>query len=193
MRRIRIFEHISLDGVIAPRGNDEYAHGGWTAPYRSPDGRDAVIAAQGSGFDLLLGRRTYDLWSGYWPKAGSNPIADNFNAGRKYVVTHRPENLAWGPAEGLGGDIATALRHLKAADAPDLIVWGSSTVTSVLFEEGLVDEVTLFVYPVLLGGGLRFFPEEASPRELALVSTKTTARGVHVNVYRHVGPLRATR
>jgi len=191
MRTIRIFEHISIDGVIAPRGNDDYANGGWTAPYRSPDGRDAVIAAQGNGFDLLLGRRTYDLWSGYWPTAGSNPIADNFNAGRKYVVTHRPDSLAWGPTEAIGGDVAAGLQRLKSGDGSDLLLWGSASVASVLLEHGLVDEVVLFVYPVLLGGGTRFFSDNAGARELALVSTKTTSRGVQVNVYRHVGPLRS--
>lgn len=190
MRTIRIFEHISLDGVIAPRGDDDHAHGGWTAPFRSPDGRDAVIAAQGSGFDLLLGRRTYDLWSGYWPQAGGNPIADNFNAGRKYVVTHRPESLTWGPAEAIGGDVAAGVRNIKAGDGPDMLVWGSGTVTSVLLEHGLADEVVLFVYPVLLGGGIRFFSDAVGARELALVRTQTTSRGVLVNVYRPVGPLR---
>ena len=80
MRKIRIFAHISLDGVISPPGDSDYANGGWTAPYRSPAGAAAVAEAQGTTFDLLLGRRTYDLWSGYWPKAPSSPIADGINA-----------------------------------------------------------------------------------------------------------------
>ena len=96
MRKIRIFAHISLDGVISPGGPNEdsdYAHGGWTAPYRTPAGAAAVAEAQGKGFDLLLGRRTYDLWAGFWPKAPSSPIADGLNAATKYVATHRPESL----------------------------------------------------------------------------------------------------
>ena len=190
MRKIRIFEHISLDGVISPLGNDDYAHGGWTVPYRSADGREAVVAVQGSGFDLLLGRRTYDLWSGFWPKAEKSPIADSLNAAKKYVATHRPDNLSWGPAEDLGVDIIEGVRRIKSKDGPDLIVWGSSTLTSVLLDQGLVDEVVLFVYPVLLGGGKRFFSDSVDPRELALVSTKATSSGVLINVYRHVGSLR---
>jgi len=194
MRRIRIFEHISLDGVISPaprrEGDDEYVHGGWTAPYRTAAGREALAEAQGSRFDLLLGRQTYDLWAGFWPKAGNNPMANSLNAATKYVATHRPESLEWGPVGSLGADVLEGIRGVKSVDGPDLIVWGSSTLTSVLLGEGLVDEVVLIVYPVLLGPGKRFISESADPRELALVSTKGTPTGVLLNTYRHVGSLR---
>ena len=176
-----------------PGGRNEdgdYAHGGWTAPYRSPAGAEAVVEAQGKSFDLLLGRRTYDIWAGYWPKAGNSPIADSLNAATKYVATHRPDSLGWGPVEDLGADIIEGVRGIKSKDGPDLIVWGSSTLTSVLLEQGLVDEVVLIVYPVLLGRGKRFFSDSADPRELALVSTKATSSGVLMNTYRHVGSLR---
>jgi dihydrofolate reductase len=194
MRKIRIIEHISLDGVIqAPGGRDEdgdYAHGGWTAPYRSTAGGEAVVEAQGRNFDLLLGRRTYDIFAGYWPKAGNGPIADGLNAATKYVATHRPDSLGWGPVGDLGTDIIEGVRGVKSTDGPDLIVWGSSTLTSVLLGQGLVDEVVLIVYPVLLGRGKRFFSDSVDPRELALVSTKATPTGVLINTYRHVGSLR---
>src|SRR5499427_198989 len=129
MRKLRIFEHMSLDGVIQIRGadDDDYPYGDWTAPYRSPAGRDLVLALQGERFDLLLGRRTYDLWSGFWPKAPSSPMADRLNGATKYVVTHRPESLAWGPARDLGADIIEGVRRVKATVGPDLIVCGSST------------------------------------------------------------------
>jgi dihydrofolate reductase len=194
MRKIRIMEHIALDGVISPSGRDGYSNdfvnGGWTAPYRSPAGLEAVIEAQGRSFDLLLGRRTYDLWAGYWPKAGKSPIADGINAATKHVATHRPDSLGWGPVGDLGVDIVEAVRGIKSKDGPDLIVWGSSTLTSVLLEQGLVDEVVLLVYPVLLGRGKRFFSDNADPRELAFVSTKATPTGVLINSYRHIGALR---
>lgn len=196
MRKIRIIEHISLDGVIqAPGGPDEdrdgdYAHGGWTAPYRSAAGGAAVAEAQGSSFDLLLGRRTYDIFAGYWPKAGNGPIANGLNAATKYIATHRPDSLGWGPVQDLGADLIEGVRGVKSKDGPDLIVWGSSTLTSVLLEQGLVDEVLLLVYPVLLGRGKRFFSDSADPRELALVSTKATTSGVLMNTYRRVGSLR---
>jgi dihydrofolate reductase len=188
MRKIRIFEHISLDGVI--EHDDGYTYGAWTAPYRSPAGLALVIEAQGTSFDLLLGRHTYDLWSGFWPKAGNSPMAHALNAATKYVATHRPDSLGWGPAKDLGADIIAGVRALKSNDGPDLIVWGSSTLTSVLLGQGLVDEVVLAVSPVLLGRGKRLFSDSVDARELALVSTKATPTGVLLNTYRHVGSLR---
>lgn len=190
MRKIRIMEHISLDGVIQHENGEGFAHGGWTAPYRTPAGLEAVVEAQGGTFDLLLGRRTYDSWAGFWPKAGNGPMANGLNAATKYVATHRPESLEWGPVGDLGADIIEGVRGVKSTDGPDLIVWGSSTLTSVLLGQGLVDEVLLLVYPVLLGRGKRFFSDSADPRELAFVSTKVTSTGVLMNTYRHVGPLR---
>jgi dihydrofolate reductase len=188
MRKIRIFEHISLDGVI--EHGDEYAYGAWTVPYRSPSGLQALLEVQGGSFDLLLGRRTYDIWSGFWPKAGNSPMADTLNAATKYVATHRPDSLGWGPVKDLGTDVMEGIRRVKSTDGPDLIVWGSSTLTSPLLGQGLVDEVVLSVYPVLLGRGKRFFSDSADPRELALVGTKATPSGVLINTYRHIGSLR---
>ena len=190
MRKIRIMEHVSLDGVISPPGDSDFAQGGWSAPYRTPAGAAALAEAQGTSFDLLLGRRTYDIWAGFWPKVKGGPFADGLNAATKYVVTHRPESLEWGPVGALGTDVLAGVRRIKSTDGPVLIVWGSSTLTSVLLEQGLVDEVVLVVYPVLLGQGKRFFCDSADPRELALVSTKASSTGVLVNTYRHVGPLR---
>ena len=190
MRKLRIMEHISLDGVIQHEDGEGFAHGGWTAPYRTPAGLEAVVEAQGSIFDLLLGRRTYDSWAGFWPKAGNSPIANSINAATKYVATHRPDSLEWGPVGDLGADIIEGIRGVKSTDGPDLIVCGSSTLTSVLLDQGLVDEALLLVYPVLLGRGKRFFSDTAGPRELAFVSTKVTSTGVLINTYRHVGPLR---
>src|SRR5512139_1473076 len=149
MRTLRIIEHISLDGVIQHSADGgEFPYGDWTAPYRTPAGRDAVLAAYGERFDLLLGRRTYDIWSGYWPKAPGSPMADRLNAARKFVVTHRPESLEWGPCEGLGPDLVEDVRRIKAEGGPDLVLSGSSTLTSALLEHGLAEEVVLIVSPV---------------------------------------------
>jgi dihydrofolate reductase len=197
MRKIKIIEHISLDGVIqAPggrgEGGDDYPHGGWTAPFRSPGGAAAVAEAQGTKFDLLLGRRTYDIFAGYWPKAGPGPLADPLNAATKYVATHRRDSLTWGPVGDLGADVIEGARRVKSKDGADLIVWGSSTLTRPLFEQGLVDEVVLFVYPVALGAGKRFLSDGADPRRLALVSTKAVSADVLMNTYRHVGSLQTS-
>jgi dihydrofolate reductase len=191
MRKIRIFEHTSLDGVISPPEDSVFADGGWSAPYRTPAGAAALAERQGKSFDLLLGRRTYDQWAGFWPKVKDGPFADGLNAATKYVATHRPESLEWGPVGDLGADIMEGIRDIKSSDGPDLIVWGSSTLTSVLLEQGLVDEVVLIVYPVLLGRGKRFFSDSAAPQELAFVSTKATPTGVLINTYRYVETLEA--
>jgi dihydrofolate reductase len=196
MRKIRIIEHISLDGVIqAPGGPDEdrdgdFELGGWIVPHSDPAVGEAIDAGHGKDFDLLLGRRTYDIWSGYWPKAGSGPMADSMNAATKYIATRRPDSLGWGPVEDLGPDIAEGVRRIKTKGGPDLIVWGSSTLTPVLLEHGLADEVLLLVYPILLGTGKRFFADGTPPRELALVRTKAAASGVIISSYRPSGPLR---
>jgi dihydrofolate reductase len=194
MRKIRIMEHISLDGVIqAPGGPEEdpgYPYGGWAAPHDDPEGGAAIMAAHAEPFDLLLGRRTYDIFAGFWPKAPKSPIADGLNGATKYVATHRPESLGWGPAESLGSDIVAGVRHIKAMDGPHLIVWGSSTLTPVLLEHELADEILLLVFPVLLGTGKRLFSDGTPPREFKLVSSKAVASGVIISTYKPNGPLR---
>jgi dihydrofolate reductase len=129
-------------------------------------------------FDLLLGRPTYDLWSGFWPKAPSSPIANSLNAATKYIATHRPQSLEWGPFEDLDRIFVEGIRRIKSQDGPDLILLGSSTLTSTLLEHGLADEVLLVVYPVLLGTGKRFFAEGTPPRSFELVSTKAMPSGI---------------
>jgi dihydrofolate reductase len=191
MRKIRIIEHISLDCVMQHSADEnDFPYSDWTAPYRTPAGRDLILAAYGESFGLLLGRRTYDMWSGFWPKAPSGPMADRLNAATKYIATHRPEGFAWGPAESLGPDIVESVRRIKAQDGPDVILAGSSTLTSTLLEHGLADEVLLVVYPVLLGTGKRIFADRTPPRSFELVSTKALASGVILSTYKPNGPLR---
>lgn len=190
MRKLRIFEHISLDGVIQTSAEDGFPYADWTAPYRTPAGRDAVLALHGESFDLLLGRRTYDLWSGFWPKAPSSPMADRLNAAKKYVATHRPDSLAWGPFAGLGPDIVEHVRRIKASGGPDLILWGSSTLTSVLLEHELADEVVLLVYPTLLGEGKRFLSDGTPARAFSLTDSRALSSGVMINRYNAAGSLK---
>lgn len=189
-RKIRLIANISLDGVIqAPGGPEEderghFHHGGWAMPYFDAALSEAVVTAQGQSFGLLLGRHTYDVFAGYWPEVGSDPIADGLNAATKYVATRRPENLSWGPVEGLGADILAGVRSVKATKGPDLIIWGSTTVTPHLFDAGLIDEVALLTFPVLLGSGKHFFAGVAAPQAFRLVSTKALASGVLMSLYR---------
>ena len=194
MRKLKIAEHISLDGVIQHTADDDnFPYIDWSTPYRTPAGRDALFAACGRSFDLLLGRRTYDILSGFWPKAPSSPMADAINVATKYIATHRPESLVWSPFEGLGPDIVESVRRIKSQDGPDLILWGSSTLTSTLLEHGLADEVLLVVYPVLLGTGKRFFAEGTPPRSFELVSAKGMPSGIIFSAYKVAGPLKTSK
>ena len=190
MRALKIIEHMSLDGVIQSSGEDGFPYAEWTAPYRTPAGRDLLLAEHGERFDLVLGRRTYDMWSGFWPKAPSSPFADRLNAATKYVVTHRPESLEWGPFEGLGPDIVAGVRRIKSQDGPDLILSGSSTLTSTLLEAGLADEVLLIVYPVLLGTGKRFYAERTPARSFELLGTRAMPSGIILTNYKVAGGLK---
>jgi dihydrofolate reductase len=181
-------EHISLDGVIQASGEDNFPYADWTLPYRTPAGRDLVTAEHSRPFDLLLGRRTYDIWSGFWPTAPTSPLADGFNAATKFIATHHPETLAWGPSQALGPDLVADLRRIKSQDAPNLILWGSSTLTSTLLEHNLVDELLLIVYPVLVGTGKRFFAEGTPLRSFELLRTQSLPSGIVVNSYKLAAP-----
>ena len=191
MRKLKIVEHISLDGVIQHSADENnFPYSDWTAPYRSPEGRDAMLAAYGEKFDLLLGRHTYDIWSGFWPKAPSGPMSDGINAATKFVATHRPESLEWGPFEAVGPDIVEGLRRIKSQDGPNIILSGSSTLISSLLQHGVADDVLLAVYPVVLGAGKRFFAEGTPARALELASTRAFPSGIIFNTYKVTGPLK---
>lgn len=191
MRKLKIIEHISLDGVVQTSSGpgDDFPYGDWTAPYRSPAGLQIVTDLYGKTFDLLLGRRTYDILAGFWPKAPKSPLGDRLNAATKYVVTHRPESLEWGPFEAIGPDLVESVRQIKAKKGSDLILPGSLSLTSVLLEHGLADEVILLVNPLVLGKGKRFFADGALPRTFALGSSKALPSGILVNIYKLIPTL----
>jgi len=188
MRKIRIFEHISLDGVIEHDG--DYTYGAWTTPYRSPAGAAMLFDTYGPKFDLLLARNTYDIFSGFWPNAGDFPMANAINAATKYIATHRPDSLEWGPVKGLDENTVEAIGNLKSTEGPDLLVVGSSTLTSLLLDQGLADEVILITYPVLLGKGKRLLSDSIDARELAFVDSRATPTGLLINTYKHLGSLK---
>jgi serine phosphatase RsbU (regulator of sigma subunit)/dihydrofolate reductase len=191
MRKLKVIEHISLDGVIqtSSEPDDDFRYGDWTAPYRSPAGLQIVLELYGKSFDLLLGRRTYDIFSGFWPKAPKSPMADRLHAATKYVVTHRQESLEWGPFEGIGAELVENIRRIKAKNGPDLVVAGSASLIAVLLEHGLADEVVMLVNPVVVGKGKRFFADGSLPRAFALGSSKALPSGILVNIYKLIPTL----
>jgi len=191
MRKLRIFEHISLDGVIQQSADEnDFPYSDWSAPYRTPTGRDTLLALYGGSFDLLIGRRTHDLLSGFWPKAPKSPMADRLNAATKYVATHRPESLEWGPFEGIEPDLVEDVRRIKSQGGPDLILFGSSTLTSVLLEHPRADEMVLLVDPVLLGKGKRIVAEGTPARAFELAGTQALPSGIVINIYKAPEPLK---
>jgi dihydrofolate reductase len=140
-------------------------------------------------FDMLLGRRTYELFAAYWPNQGEHPIAKAFNKATKYVVTRSLDQLDWKHSQHIGGDVMDEVRRLKASNGPSLHVWGSNELLQTLIAAELVDEYRMWVFPVVLGEGKRLFENGVPPGRLALVETRSTPKGVLINTYRPAGPL----
>ncbi len=192
MRKIIAITQVSLDGVMqGPGGREEdpsngFTHGGWAMTFPD-DAADQVLADTIAGeYDLLLGRRTYDIWASYWPHHGDNPIGKAFNRVTKYVVTHRT-GLDWERSQAIGGDVVQEIRRLKASAGPELHVWGSSNLLQQLIAADLIDEHRCWVFPVVLGKGKRLFENGVPPRAFTLVSSQHTSAGVFVNVFRPAG------
>ena len=135
-----------------------------------------------------MGRRTYEIWASFWPSA-THPIANIFNKAAKYVVTKSLTTLDWEHSHPLGGDVVDEIGQLKASDGPELHLWGSSKLLHTLLAARLIDEFTVFVYPVVLGKGKRLFKEGVPPFGLSLVESRSTSKGILVNTYRTAGLL----
>lgn len=199
MRKLIVAAFISLDGVVqAPGGPEEdsdggFAHGGWVWPY-DDDSIEPMDGAFTRPFELVLGRRTYDIFAGYWPHVAEGAphrgIADLFNGVAKHVATHRPDTLDWHNSHALGADVAAALRGLKRGDGPDLLTQGSSELVRQLLATDLVDELRLLVHPVLLGRGKRLFDDRTRAASFRLEESKTSSTGVVVSRYVRDGEVR---
>jgi dihydrofolate reductase len=194
LREIIAINHVSLDGVIQSGGaahedpSGGFTHGGWSIPFRSEDGGKAVLELMSRKFDLLLGRRTYEMWAVFWPHA-EHPVANALNKAAKYVVTKSLGSLEWENSHRVGGDVVEEIRRLKESDGPELHIWGSSELLQTLMAAQLVDEFRVWVYPVVLGKGKRLFEEGVPAFGLALVESRSTSKGILMNTYRRVGEL----
>lgn len=199
MRKLTVAAMISLDGVMqAPGGPDEdtsdgFAYGGWVWPYADAN-EDVMGGALKQPFELLLGRRTYDIFAAYWPHvpqgAPHQYIADLFNGTTKHVATHHPETLAWQNSRALGPDIAAAVREIKQGDGPGLLTQGSGDLIRQLLATDLVDELRLLVYPILLGHGKRLFDDGVQASAFRLEESKTSSTGVLITRYVREGEVR---
>ena len=197
MRKLIAITQVTLDGIMqAPGGPEEdtsngFTHGGWAMPFVDDAEGQIIGEAIAGEFDMLLGRRTYDIFASYWPNHDDNPIGKAFNKATKYVVTHRPGQLGWKTSQPIGGDVVDEVRLLKASAGPALHVWGSSALLQTLIAADLIDEHRLWVFPVVLGKGKRLFENGVPPRVFSLVATKSTPSGILAYTYRPVGPLPA--
>ncbi len=194
MRKIIAATFVSLDGVMqAPGGPQEdpvggFKFGGWTFHYFDEVAGAAMDELFSKPFALLLGRRTYDIFAAYWPYQ-KDPIADAFNPATKYVATHRPDSLTWQNTQSLGPDIVAALRRLKQEDGPDLLIQGSGNLIQTLLANGLIDEIRLMIFPLLLGKGKRLFGDAAMPAAFKLVKSQTSSTGVIMATYERSGEI----
>ena len=197
MREIEVQTFATLDGVMqAPGGPDEdrsgdFAHGGWSQPYWDEAMGAAMGQAMAREYDLLLGRKTYDVFAAHWPNAPKgDPVRRKFDAATKYVVTSEPGTLAWQNSEAITGDVAGRIAELKGGEGPMLSVQGSSQLVQALLEHGLVDSFRIWTFPVVLGTGKRLFGEGAVPLGLALAETETSSTGVVMSRYDAAGDVR---
>ncbi len=195
MRKVVVLEHITLDGVIqAPGGPDEdasggFAHGGWIAPYADAILGTALRRQMNLPFDLLLGRKTYEIWAPYWPRhADAWPGA---NAATKVVASNTMTAGDWQPVVFLNGDIAAQVAQIKQQPGPDLHVWGSGHLLQTLLKHDLVDTFWLMIYPVTLGGGKRLFADGAIPAAFKVTENMITPKGVIVVNYERAGAVTA--
>ncbi len=198
MRRIVVATFVSLDGIMqAPGGPQEdptggFTLGGWTAPHFDEAIGGAMGEIFGRPFDLLLGRKTYDIFAAHWPHVTdpNDPIAGLFNGITKYVASRAEPALSWQNSEWLGPDTVGALQQLKQADGPDLLVQGSSVLLQDLWRHNLVDEFSVLTFPLVLGRGKRLFGDGAVPTGLKLVKSKAYPTGVIVANYQPDGPVK---
>ena len=183
MRTLIVTEFISLDGVVeAPGGEETHPHAGWTMAYGTPEEFDYKLQETMDAESMLLGRITYQGFAAAWPKM-QDVFADKMNAMPKHVVTNTLPDLEWN-ATPVRGDVVAGVTELKHGDGGPILVHGSATLVRFLLAHGLVDELHLMVFPVMIGGGLRIFPEDRAKLEFELTDLARYDTGVVLQVYR---------
>lgn len=195
MRKIVIAAFVSMDGVMqAPGGPEEdrsggFDFGGWTVTYWDEVMGTHMSEAFEHPFDLLLGRKTYDIFAAHWPHIKDDPIAELFNRVTKHVATHSPETLSWKGSSWLGEDVVSTLRTLKDKDGPTLLVQGSSVLSQALLEADIVDQIQLMIFPLVLGSGKKLFGEGTIPAAFKLTKSQASTTGVIMATYERAGDI----
>ncbi len=186
---------VSLDGVMqAPGGPEEdpsenFKYGGWTVPYADESFGPIFKKELSVPFDLLLGRKTYEIFASYWPKQ-KGMVADPFNKAKKYVVSDKSVDLTWKESILIDDDVVAKLKALKKEDGPVFHVWGSSVLLQTLLKNDLIDELRLRIYPVTLGNGKRLFGEGTIPAAFKLLDSQALPNGVVLANYKRAGEVK---
>jgi dihydrofolate reductase len=194
MRKIITTTFVTLDGVMQGGGGPDedteggFTQGGWMANYGDAMTGQIINDFMKIPFELLLGRKTYDIWAAYWPHTDAAPnIAKPFNATKKYVVSQASTELSWHNSILVTGEVVSEIKKLKEVDAPDLWVWGSSKVIQTLLKHDLVDQMYIWTHPVTVGSGKRLFSEDTRPAAFQLASSQVSPRGVIIAHYEKTG------
>ena len=195
MRKLIVNTFLTLDGVMqAPGGPEEdpsagFSYGGWSANYWDDQMGQVITEAMSTPFDLVLGRKTYDIFAAYWPHHTEEPVGKAFDAATKYVASRSHPTLEWSNSVLLQDDVAQGIAELKQGDGPELHVWGSGDLIQTLFRHNLIDEYRLWIFPLVIGSGKRLFSEGTVPSALRLIDSKTSATGVLMGTYEPAGEL----
>jgi dihydrofolate reductase len=192
MRKIITTTFVTLDGVMqAPGGPEEdtsggFKYGGWQMAWDEEDtvAQNLMSEFMATPYDLLLGRRTYDIWAGFWPKHKDESIwGKSFDRATKYVVTHHKFDLSWDNSQLIIGDVVDDLKKLKNTEGPDLCVWGSANLIQTLLKNNLIDRMHIWTYPITIGSGKKLFAEGTQPERFKVVDSQMTTSGVIVATY----------
>lgn len=195
MRKLVVLSFITLDGVMqAPGGPDEdpsggFKYGGWTVPYFDEAGGEVMSEQMGHPFDLLLGRKTYEIFAAYWPQQ-TDGTAATLNKATKYVVSHNPLKSDWKTTLHIGGNVVDEIRKLKSGTGSELQVHGSGELIQTLLKNDLVDEFWLKTFPVVLGAGKKLFGEGTVPAAFSVEKTSVTPSGIVVATYKRAGEVK---
>jgi dihydrofolate reductase len=192
MRKLVVNTFVSLDGVMqAPGGPEEdpaggFEHGGWSVTFWDDQMMQSMSEFMGKPFDLVLGRKTYEIFAAHWPNT-DEPGAAELNLATKYVASRTLDTLEWEPSQLLKGDVGEAVARLKEEDGPELQVHGSSDLIQTLLQAGVIDQFRVMTFPVVLGTGKRLFGEGAQPGALKLVDSQVSSTGVVMATYEPAG------
>ena len=193
MRKLVVNTFLTLDGVMqAPGAPDEdvdggFTYGGWSVSYWDEVMGQLMVEAMSAPFDLVLGRRTYDIFAAYWPHATDEDGAKPLNDATKYVASRGRPTLGWSRSVLIDGDVAEGIAALKNSDGPELQVHGSGNLIQTLLRHNLVDAYRLWVFPLVLGPGKRLFAEGTIPSGLTLVDSQVSTTGVVIGTYEPAG------